>query len=305
MSNLTDKTELSCDFERTTCDAINLVITPKDRDLGGFCVRRLLPNIRLRSIGPWVFFDHMGPAVFEPNQVFEVRPHPHIGIATVTYLFAGEIFHRDSLGTAQPIRPGAINLMVTGSGMVHSERQTPELQTQRRELHGLQLWLALPEADQETAPAFYHYPANDIPAVTVSGVKVRVLMGQAYGVASPVKTYSETLYVEAFLEAGQELELPQVAELGLYVVSGNLMARETEIAAQNMVSFSPTAHSIVVKATENTQIALIGGATLGPRYMDWNFVSTDKARIERAKSDWQAGRFPKVPGDEDAFIPLP
>lgn len=305
MSNLSEKTELSCQFENSTCDAIRLIIKPNEKDLGGFCVRRLLPNALLKSVGPWIFFDHMGPAVFEPEQEFKVRPHPHIGIATVTYLFAGEILHRDSLGSYQAVQPGAINLMVTGSGMVHSERQAPEIQAQQRELHGLQLWLALPENQQEIDPAFYHYPATAIPAVTIDGVAIRVLMGKAYGITSPVKTYSNTLYVEAYLKKGQKLELPAADELAMYVVSGNLLARDTEISSQSMVTFAPSDTTVLVEAQEESQIALIGGASIGTRHVEWNFVSTDKARIEQAKQDWANGRFAKVPGDEEEYIPLP
>jgi redox-sensitive bicupin YhaK (pirin superfamily) len=305
MSNLSSQTELPCQFENASCDAIDLVINPHDKDLGGFCVRRLLPNALLKSVGPWIFFDHMGPATFEAGHEFKVRPHPHIGIATVTYLFAGDIVHRDSLGSHQTIEPGAVNLMVTGSGVVHSERQTPERQAQKRDLHGLQLWLALPEQKQDMAPEFHHYAANAIPATTVNGVRVRVLMGEAYNCVSPVKTFSDTLYVEAQLNAGQVLELPASEELAVYVVSGSLLAQHTKMDAQSMVVFNPKKGAVSVKAQEDAQIAILGGEPLGHRHVEWNFVSTDPAKIEQAKSNWQAGRFAKVPGDEHEFIPLP
>lgn len=305
MSNLSNQTELPCQFENASCEAIELVIKPHEKDLGGFCVRRLLPNALLKSVGPWIFFDHMGPATFAAGDEFKVRPHPHIGIATVTYLFEGEIVHRDSLGSHQVIEPGAINLMVTGSGVVHSERQTPELQAQQRNLHGLQLWLALPEQAQDTSPEFHHYAASDIPSNTVNGVRVRVLMGEAYGQTSPVKTFSDTLYVEASLSAGQELELPSSEELAVYVVSGSLLARHTQMNVQSMVVFDTKDGVVTVKAQENSQIAILGGQSLGSRHIEWNFVSTAPLKIEQAKKDWKAGRFPKVPGDENEFIPLP
>lgn len=305
MSNLSKQVEHACQFESSPCDAVELVIKPHDKDLGGFCVRRLLPNALLKSVGPWIFFDHMGPATFAPGDEFKVRPHPHIGIATVTYLFAGEIVHRDSLGSHQQIQPGAINLMVTGSGVVHSERQTQEMQAQQRDLHGLQLWLALPEEKQQIAPEFHHYPADAIPAADIQGVQVRVLMGEAYGLVSPVKTFSETLYVEASLQQNQTLDLPNSAELAVYVVSGRLLARHTELKTHHMVTFKPSGETLTVQAQEATQIAILGGAPLGKRHVEWNFVSKQAALIEAAKRDWSAGRFAKVPGDEDEFIPLP
>ncbi|MCC5854080.1 MAG: pirin family protein [Idiomarina sp.] len=306
MSNLSDQTQFPCHFESSECGHIDLIVTPKDKDLGGFCVRRLLPNALLKSVGPWIFFDHMGPATFEPEQEFKVRPHPHIGIATVTYLFEGEIVHRDSLGTEATITPGAINLMITGSGMVHSERQSPEMQATRRNLHGLQLWLALPEDQQEADPAFYHYPADDIPSTAVDGVQVRVMMGRAYGLESPVVTLSDTLYVEAKLRKGQSLTLPESAERAMYVVTGRVMARHTELKAHSFITFKPSdGEAVVITAEEDTQIAILGGAPLGPRHVEWNFVSTSPERIEKAKQDWVDGNFPKVPGDEQEFIPLP
>src|SRR5690554_2036522 len=191
------------------CKAIELLIEPRDTDLGGFSVRRLLPTRQHRMVGPWIFFDHMGPAEFAPGEGINVRPHPHINLATVTYLFEGEILHRDSLGSLQAIRPGDINLMVAGRGIVHSERERPEVTAVPHRLHGLQLWFALPEADEEVEPAFLHYPSADIPRVDVDGVPVRVMMGAAYGVTSSVRTYAGALYVEAHLKPGQKLVLPQ------------------------------------------------------------------------------------------------
>lgn len=305
MSNLSKQVEHVCQFESLPCDAIELVVKPHDKDLGGFCVRRLLPNALLKSVGPWIFFDHMGPATFAAGHEFKVRPHPHIGIATVTYLFEGEIVHRDSLGSHQVIEPGAINLMVTGAGVVHSERQTPEIEAQERNLHGLQLWLALPEHEQDTSPAFYHYAADSIPEKWVDGVRVRVLMGKAYDMTSPVKTLSDTLYVEAAMNGGQELVLPASEELAVYVVSGDLIARNTRVEAHSMVVFNTKVDEVTVKAQTASQIAILGGKPLGHRHVEWNFVSTDRGHIEQAKGDWKEGKFAKIRGDEDEFIPLP
>ncbi len=251
----------------------------------------------------------MGPAHFATGgDGINVRPHPpHIGIATVTYLFEGEILHRDSLGSQQPIRPpgGDINLMVAGRGIVHSERERPEITASDHTLHGLQLWLALPEADEETEPAFYHYPGDTVPSVSVDGVQVRVMMGTAFGAASPVKTFADTLYIEAWLKpGGQKLTLPDAEERGLYVAKGKLRAGGTEVPEYSMAVLE--AHEgVTVEAIEDTRLALVGGEPLGRRFIEWNFVSSRKERIEQAKDDWQNRRFPIVPGDEEDYIPLP
>jgi hypothetical protein len=253
-----------------------------------------------------VFFDHFGPAVLPVGPGIDVRPHPHIHLATVSYLFEGEILHRDSLGSRQEIRPGDINLMVAGRGIVHSERERPQAITQERRLHGLQLWLALPQADEETEPVFHHYPSSDIPALTLEGVPVRVLMGSAFGVTSPVKVYAQTLYVEAELQAGQKLRVPDAPERAVYLAQGRLRAGSTTIPGQAMaVLRSGDNTSVVLEADAPSRVAIIGGEHLGPRFLDWNFVSSRKERIEQAKQDWREGRFPKVPGDETEFIPLP
>ncbi len=304
MSNTLAKAEQPCDATVSPCSAVEVILKPRDKDLGGFSVRRLLPTARRKMVGPWIFFDHMGPARFPAGSGINVRPHPHIGIATVTYLFDGEILHRDSLGSLQPIRPGDINLMVTGRGMVHSERERPEITATDHSLNGLQLWLALPEADEEIEPAFHHYPSNGIPTATVDGVAVRVMMGSAYGVSSPVRLFSDTLYLEADLQPGQTLMLPDAEERAVYIVSGALTAQDTEMPARSMTVFSREPN-VAVKATQASRIALIGGAPLGRRFIEWNFVSSHKERIEKAKKDWREGRFPKVPGDEEEFIPLP
>ena len=285
-------------------EGVEVLLQPQEKDLGGFSVRRLLPSAERRMVGPWIFFDHMGPADFPPGQGITVRPHPHINLATVTYLFEGEILHRDSLGSLQPIVPGDINLMVAGRGIVHSERQRPEITAKAHRLHGLQLWLALPDADEEIEPAFHHYPGADIPTRTIDGVPVRVMMGSAYGATSPVKTFADTLYVEAQLKTGQRLVLPETAERALYVVSGTLRLGGMTLPEHSMAILSG-ASNLVVEATADSRMALIGGEPLGQRFIDWNFVSSRKERIEQARADWRAGRYPRVSGDEEEFIPLP
>ena len=302
--------QLPPECQAGACTAIELIITPRPHDLGGFVVRRALPAAERRMVGPWIFFDHMGPADFPPGQGIDVRPHPHINLATVTYLFRGEMLHRDSLGNELAVKPGEINLMIAGRGIVHSERQREEIKAAGNTLEGLQLWLALPEADEEMDPAFHHYdaaeiPAAEIPAADIDGAAVRVLIGEAYGVRSPVKTLAETLYVEARLEAGQRLRLPDfIEERALYVVDGELAAMESRIAARTMAVFSP-AEGIEVTATAPTRLVIIGGERLSHRHIWWNFVSSRRERIEQAKTDWREGRFPKVPGDEAEYIPLP
>ncbi|WP_114971477.1 pirin family protein [Rhodoferax ferrireducens] len=303
MSNITTQVEMDCTAVQG-CDAVELIIQPRDKDLGGFSVRRCLPTTQRKMVGPWIFFDHMGPAEFPAGQGINVRPHPHVNIATVTYLFEGEILHRDSLGSLQTIRPGDLNLMVAGRGIVHSERERPEVTAVPHRLHGLQLWLALPEKDEEIDAAFHHYPAAVIPAISVEGVAVRVMMGTAFGVSSPVKVFAETLYVEAHLQAGQTLVLPQADERAVYVAQGSLKARDTLVPEHAMAVFSD-ARGVVLEATKESRIAIIGGEHLGQRFIEWNFVSSRQARIDEAKRDWKAGCFPKVPGDDIEFIPLP
>lgn len=304
MSNTLSTAEQPCDVIPSPCSAVELILQSRQKDLGGFSVRRLLPTAQRKMVGPWIFFDHMGPARFPAGKGIVVRPHPHIGIATVTYLFEGEILHRDSLGSLQAIRPGDINLMVAGSGIVHSERERPEVTATEHVLHGLQLWLALPTADEETEAAFHHYPRATLPALDVDGVPVRVMMGTAYGVTSPVRQFSETLYVEAHLQAGQSLLLPDAPERALYVASGALQAQDTVLPTHSLTVFADRP-GVVVRATQTARVALIGGAPVGERVIEWNFVSSRQARIEQAKRDWMEGRFPKVPGDEVEFIPLP
>lgn len=303
MSIETESTELDCDIN-LGCDAIELIIQPRETDLGDFKVKRTLPTRQRKMVGPWIFFDHIGPADFAPQTGINVRPHPHINLATVTYLLEGEILHRDSLGSYQTITPGDINLMVAGHGITHSERERPEVRSSAHRLHGFQLWLALPLKDEEIAPAFYHYAARDIPTATVNGVALRVLMGEAYGVKSPVKTYAHTLYIEAHLQAGQSLTLPDCDERAVYVAKGSLQVKDTTIPEFSMVVFS-AAEGVTITAGTESRIAIIGGENVGPRFINWNFISSRKDRIDQARQDWAAGRFPKVVGDEEEFIALP
>lgn len=285
--------------------AIDLVLTGHEKDLGGgFLVRRLLPAARRRSVGPFIFFDHFGPADEIPGVSHDVRPHPHIGLSTVTYLFEGAMMHRDSLGSQQLIEPGAINWMTAGRGIVHSERRPDHLREQRYVNHGLQLWTALPVDHEEDAPAFSHTPAAAIPHVRLGGAAVRVLVGEAFGVRSPVRALSQTVYLDVELPAGAHLQLPVLAaELALYVVEGEVLVDAAAVAARTMAVLRP--QSAIIDAVEHTRLVVIGGAALdGPRHLWWNFVSSRRERIVQASEDWAAQRMGHVPGDAE-FIPLP
>jgi redox-sensitive bicupin YhaK (pirin superfamily) len=286
--------------------SIELIVEPRPRDLGGFSVRRVLPTARRRMIGPFVFFDHMGPAVFPPGEGIDVRPHPHINLATVTYLFEGEIDHKDSLGSHQAIQPGAINWMTAGRGIVHSERTPMAARQSGQRLHGIQLWVALPAAHEEVPPAFFHHPRESIPSVDLPGVCVRVLAGSAYGAASPVQVFSPLFYLDARLDAGAELELPSaVSERAAYVASGSIRVGREDINEPKLLVFR-AGQRVVLRALGAARVLLLGGEPLeGPRHVFWNFVSSSPERIERAKRDWAERRFPLVPGDEEEFVPLP
>jgi redox-sensitive bicupin YhaK (pirin superfamily) len=275
-----------------------------EKDLGGgFKVRRLLPAATRRSVGPFVFFDHFGPVTEQPDANHDVRPHPHIGLATVSYLFEGAMMHRDSLGTTQRIEPGAINWMSSGRGIVHSERKPEDLKQHAFVNHGLQLWVALPEAAEEGEASFVHTPADAIPEVQADGAQVRVLVGDAFGVRSPVVPASPTLYLDIVLPAGGTFDLPALApELAVYPVTGELTL-DGMAAAQRMLVLEPGVTSRI-QATGPARFVVVGGEGLGPRYMYWNFVSSSKDRILQASADWEAGRFPVVP-NETEFIPLP
>ena len=281
-----------------------LLLTGHTKDLGGgFTVRRLLPAAQQRSVGPFVFFDHFGPVEAGPDDNHDVRPHPHIGLATVTYLFEGAMLHRDSLGVVQRIEPGAINWMTAGRGIVHSERTPDDLRGQRRRSHGLQLWLALPAVDEEMPPAFAHTPVDALPALEIGGATVRVLVGSAFGATSPVATRSPTLYLDMALRADDAFPLPLAAERALYVVDGDVLLDGEPVPAHTMVVL-PADDEPMLSAEADARVVLIGGDPLGPRLMWWNFVSTRKERLVQAADDWDAGRFSAVPGETE-FIPLP
>jgi len=283
-----------------------IIIEGKNRDLGGFSVRRVLPSPHRKLVGPFIFFDHMGPAQLEPGQGIDVRPHPHINLATVTYLFEGEIVHRDSLGSHQIIRPGEVNWMTAGRGIVHSERTGPDLRAAGSNLNGIQLWVALPKAFEEAEPEFHHHPISSIPELKMDGVTLRVLAGFAYGIHSPVRTYSPLFYVDATIPEGGELELPEEhEERAAYVAEGMVLSGAEAIAPPRMLVFTRGSQAIL-RAKTPARVLLLGGAPLdGVRHIWWNFVSSSLERMEQAKSDWKEGRFPKVPGDELEFIPLP
>ncbi len=288
-----------------TNPAIETIIEGRTRDLGGFTVARLLPAAARRRVGPIVFFDHMGPAAFAPGQGIDVRPHPHIGLATVTYLFEGEIVHRDSLGCVQPIQPGAINWMTAGRGIVHSERTGADLRASGSRLHGVQLWVALPKAHEEADPDFRHHPAATLPEIAVDGARLRLLVGSAYGAESPVRTLSSLFYAEARLPMNASLSLPgNIAERAAFVVDGAVRCGDTRVGASRMIVFAPGT-PVTLRAESDARLMLLGGAPLdGERHLWWNFVSSSKARIERAKREWAEGRFAPVPGETES-IPLP
>jgi hypothetical protein len=282
------------------------VIDARQRDLGGFVVRRTLPSPARRMVGPFIFFDHFGPIAFPPGQGMTVRPHPHIGLATVTYLFDGEIIHRDSLGSHQAIRPGDINWMTAGRGIVHSERTHPDWRARGSPLHGLQLWVALPRAHEESEPLFHHHPKSAMPARDLGGVAVTVLAGRAYGMSSPVACLSSLFYVDAAMPADSQLTLPnEYEERALYVVAGAVQCAGERAAVGRMLVLE-RGENVIVRADEASRVVFVGGAPLdGERFIDWNFVSSSKERLDQARRDWKEGRFSKVPGDEVEFIPLP
>jgi redox-sensitive bicupin YhaK (pirin superfamily) len=288
------------------CEAIEQVIVPRTVDLGDFSVRRALPSAQTRLVGPFIFFDHFGPAEFRSGRGIDVRPHPHIGLATVSYLFDGEIMHRDSLGTEVPIRPGEVNWMTAGQGIVHSERTGVERRASGGPLHGLQMWVALPAAKEEMPPAFAHHATEEFPVVRDQGKTVRVVVGSLYGARSPVSTTSETIFGDVMLKRGSNLPLEaDHEERAIYVVDGAIDIAGDKFAAGRLLVFRP-GDRITVSADSDAHIVIVGGAPMdGPRHIWWNFVSSRKERIEQAKAEWQAGHFGKVPGDEIEFIPLP
>jgi redox-sensitive bicupin YhaK (pirin superfamily) len=284
-----------------------LIADARVHDLGdGFMVRRMLPVLQARHVGPFVFFDHIGPATFAAGKGMDVRPHPHIGLATVTWLFDGAIRHRDSLGSLADIRPGEVNWMTSGRGIVHSERTPPDERAAGQLMHGIQVWVALPQADAEVEPEFHHHGRDALPRISLPGVDGILIAGSAYGARSPVKVFAPMFFLEVQLAAGAELALPaEHAERGVHVIEGAIRWGELEVGAQQMaVQAGPSAPTL--RAHEASRLMLFGGAPLdGERNLWWNFVASTRERIEQAKADWREGRYPKVPGDEDEFIPLP
>jgi redox-sensitive bicupin YhaK (pirin superfamily) len=276
-------------------------------DLGdGFTVRRLLPALLARHVGPFVFFDHMGPADFSPGKGMDVRPHPHIGLATITWLFEGSIRHRDSLGSLADIRPGEVNWMTAGRGIAHSERTPPDARRDGQRLHGIQLWVALPRADAEMPAEFHHHGADELPRIRRSGAELLLIAGTAYGERSPVKVFAPMFLIEANLADGATLDWPaEHVERGVYVIEGQVEWDAATVSVDRMaVQCGRAAASL--RSRGASRLILFGGASLdGERHLWWNFVASSRERIEQAKADWAAGRFGLVPGDEKEFIPLP
>jgi redox-sensitive bicupin YhaK (pirin superfamily) len=286
--------------------ALETVLRGQARGVDGFTVSRILPALTRKHLGPFCFFDHLGPSDLAPGRGLDVRPHPHIGLATVTYVIEGEIVHRDSLGFEQAIRPGAVNWMTSGRGIVHSERTSSELRQSGSRLHLVQLWVALPKDHEEMAPEFHHHPAASLPEFEENGVGLRLLAGSAYGRTSPVRIFSSLFYLDAMIPAGRSLSLPEEhEERGVYLLSGALSCGSGSVEARALTIFR-AGSAPVVRAEVDSRALILGGAPPdGPRYVEWNFVSSSRDRIEQAKAEWRAGAFPKVPGDEIEFIPLP
>ena len=284
---------------------VDLVVGPRPRSLEGFTVNRVWPTPRRRLIGPFIFLDHLEPCELAPGKGFDVPPHPHIGLATVTWLFEGELMHADSLGVSQAIRPGELNWMTGGRGIAHSERSTDAERARASRLHGAQAWVALPEADEVAEPTFEHVAANDLPAIERDGARLRLIAGEAYGARSPVRTASPLFYLEARLEPGAALEFPpELGERGIYIVDGAIGIDGDDYDAGCLLVLAND-RACEVRACDAATLMLRGGAPLaGPRAIWWNFVASDEARIEAAKRDWAADRFPKVPGDDER-MPLP
>jgi|688.fasta_scaffold391361_2 redox-sensitive bicupin YhaK (pirin superfamily) len=285
-------------------------ITGKAHDLGdGFFVTRLLPQVQRRSIGPFVFFDYFGPVTFAPGKGIDVRPHPHIGLATITYLFDGSQMHRDTVGSVQEIKPGDVNWMTAGRGIAHSERTGDDVRAAGHRMHGIQSWIGLPQADEEAPPSFQHFARADLPEREEKGVTLRLIAGEAFGLKSPVKTFSPIFYADARFEAGGALHYPaEHEERALLIIEGEVHIGDEEIEVHGpgaMLALEP-GEEVTLYTDAPARVMLLGGAPLdGPRHIWWNFVSSDKERIERAKQEWKDGKFGTIPGDDQEFIPLP
>lgn len=294
--------------DAASSDAIELVVVPRSVDIGGFAVKRALPTIKRRMVGPFIFLDQMGPGEFPAGEGLDVRPHPHIGLATVTYLFDGEIIHRDSTGVEQAIQPGDVNWMTAGRGIAHSERSSQEFRHRAndRKVGGLQTWVALPQDQEEHEPVFHHHGRAELPVITGDGVDLRLIVGSAYGETSPVKTFSDTIYADVLLQPGGRLPIDaEHEERALYIFEGEIEISGDVFEAGRLLVLRP-GDRLSLTARAPTRLMLVGGAPMdGPRHIWWNFVSSSKERIEQAKNDWKSGRFDKVFGDESEFIPLP
>jgi redox-sensitive bicupin YhaK (pirin superfamily) len=292
--------------DKTSCDLIEMVIVPRVRDLGGFEVRRALPSQHRQMVGPFIFFDQAGPTQLLTGEGIDVRPHPHIGLATVTYLLQGEMRHLDSLGTEQTIRPGDVNWMTSGKGIVHSERSSAAERARGAKLYGIQSWVALPRHAENTDPGFFHHNKADLPFISAEGKEVRLIAGSLFGQNSPVKTYTDMFYADAILDAGAQLPLPaEHEERGIYIVEGSIDISGDTFGAGRLLVFRPH-DEITIVARQRSRIMLLGGEPMdGPRHIWWNFVSSSKERIDQAKEDWKQRRFDTVPGDEEEFTPLP
>jgi redox-sensitive bicupin YhaK (pirin superfamily) len=292
--------------DAAAAEAIEMVIVPRARDLGNFEVRRALPAAERQMVGPFIFFDQFGPVLMKAGQGVDVRPHPHIGLATVTWLFDGAIYHRDSLGSAQPIAPGELNWMTAGRGIVHSERTAAPDLARERNVFGIQSWVALPKHHEETAPNFEHVAMDRLPLITAKGISARIVAGSLYGATSPVRTHSDLFYADVQMEAGAALPLPvEHEERGVYVAEGEVDVAGQHFAAGRLLVFRP-GDAITLRTRTNARLILLGGEPMdGPRHIWWNFVSSSRERIETAREDWKQKRFGLVPGDEQDFIPLP
>lgn len=303
---------LSAADHDTSPDALETLIIPRARDLGGFEVRRALPSPQRQMVGPFIFFDQAGPAEFLTGQGIDVRPHPHIGLGTVTYLYRGDFHHRDSLGTDQVILPGAVNWMVAGKAVTHSERTSEAGRSGPSSLFGIQTWVALPEGVEDRAASFEHHPKDTLPELEAEGIKAKLIMGRAYGETAPVSTFSDMFYLDVMLEAGASVPLPHDHEdRGAYVTSGEIEVAGTTYASGQMMVFRPGDRVSLKAGPSGARLMLLGGETLnGPRYIWWNFVASSKEKIDQAREEWRAakwgeGLFDLPPDDRDEFIPLP
>ena len=291
--------------EQTSDRALDMVIEGRPRGVGSFTVSRLLPFAKRRLIGPFIFLDHMGPVEIAPSAGFDVLPHPHIGLSTLTYFLAGENVHRDSIGTIQVNRPCDVNIMTAGRGVVHSERADSTWREHGGLMHGVQIWLALPEVNEDDPPSFEHHPRTTLPDISpAQGVRGRVLAGEAFGVTSPVRHPSAPLLVDLELDAGSTVVLPDAAERGVFVIAGSVRIGHEAVDANRLAVLSPGVRVSLV-ADAASRVMVLGGPHLGTRLIDWNFVASSRDRIDRAREDWKARRFPEIPSDRDEFVPYP